>query len=379
MEGIEKVKRKRVCIDINSIVPLYVRGYVTGVGRTTFELVEALAAIKNDLPFEIVLYSQNLKGIGGQNLNLPFKNKHLYLPHRKNYNNFLGKYPVREIFTQYDLLHIPHNFEYVYNPAKTIVTLHDALFMTFQEKKFNHERMVLTVPPLIQKCRAVITCSENSKTDIIKTMNVNPDKIHVIPWGVRHDRFFPEKNPDILTGKFELKRPYFFSVSCNEERKNTPMLIEAYMELCKNNPVNDLCLVWDAPRYIREIISSSDFHKRIHLLKDVGDNDLRYLYSGATATIFPSLYEGFGLPVLESMACGTPVICSDTTSLPEVGGDAAVYINPMDSQSIFNTLNAFDKNYFDSSLLIKKGINRSAKYTWSKCAQETIAVYEKYL
>ena len=103
------------------------------------------------------------------------------------------------------------------------------------------------------------------------------------------------------------------------------------------------------------------------------------MYSSATATAFPSLYEGFGLPVLESMACGTPIITSDTSSLPEVGGDAAIYINPLDVKSIKNALSSFENNEFDRDLLVKKGIHHAAKYTWNKCAQTTVAVYEKYL
>jgi len=373
------MKQKRICIDINSIVPLFVRGYVSGVGRTTLELVEALADVKEDLPFEIVLYSQNMKGIGGRNLNLPFKNKHLYFPHRENYDKFLGKYPIREIFTRYDLLHIPHNFEYVYCPEKIIVTLHDALFMKFQEKFFNHERMKLEVPPLMHKCKAIITCSKSSKEDIVETMNVDPEKIHVIPWGIRHDIFFPEYDSEILERKFGLKKAYFFSIPCSDERKNTPMLIDAYIELCKNNPENDLCLIWDAPQYIREKINYLGVQNRIHLLKNIDNNDLRVLYSGATATVFPSMYEGFGLPVLESMACGTPVITSNTSSLPEVGGNAAIYIDPADKLSILNAMMLFENNVVDKAALSEKGVEHAFTYTWDKCARATLGVYQKYL
>ncbi len=87
------MKKKKVLIDINSIVPLFVRGYLSGIGRTTLELINALAEIKDELPFEIILYSQNMKGIGGKNLDLPFQNRHLYLPHRENYNKILGYEP----------------------------------------------------------------------------------------------------------------------------------------------------------------------------------------------------------------------------------------------------------------------------------------------
>ena len=104
---------KRLLIDINSIVPYYVTGKVNGIGRTTLELIQALAGIKN-LPFEVVLYSQNMKGIGGRNTGLPFKTKHLYLPHREKIDKLLARFPIKECLTGYDIMHIPHNFEYVY-------------------------------------------------------------------------------------------------------------------------------------------------------------------------------------------------------------------------------------------------------------------------
>jgi len=325
-----------------------------------------------------------MKGIGKKNLeNIPFEKRHLYLPHRKKHNQLLQKIPIREILTNYDLLHIPHNFEYVYNPAKTIITLHDVLFMKIQEEKFNHAKLAQIIQPFIQNIKAIITCSEYSKKDMIESMNVADEKIHVIPWGIRHDLFFPENDKAALKSQlqnhFNLTQPYFLSVSCNEERKNTPRLIDCYIELAKTNPANDLCLLWRAPEHIRKKVEDSGFQDKIHFLHHVSDTHLRILYAGATATVYPSLYEGFGLPVLEAMACGSPIICSDTTSIPEVGGDAAIYINPSDNRSIFDALNVFDKSDYDSSAWIEKGIKRAATYTWEKCAQQTAAIYEKSL
>ena len=377
------MKKKRICIDANPIVSLYVSGFLSGIGRTTFELINALAQLPN-LPFEIVLYSQNMKGIGGKNLNLPFKNKHLYFPHREKYNQFLTKFPVREWLTGCELMHITHNFEYIRHPEKTIVTLHDALFMKMQEKQFAHEKMKQIVPPLMHQCKAIITCSECSKQDIVETMNIHPEKIHVIPWGIRHDVFYPvedkTENRKKISEKFGLVKPYFFSVSCNMERKNTPRLIDCYIELAKRNIKNDLCLVWDAPQCIREKVSQSGVQDKIHFLNHVTDDDLRSLYAGAIATVFPSLYEGFGLPVLESMACGTPVICSNTSSLPEVGGDVGIYIDPTDSEMIMQAMEDIEKMSNEDILyLSNRGIKRAKSHLWSKCAQETADVYSNYL
>ena len=107
---------KKILIDINSIVPYFACGKINGIGRTTKELVESLSRIE-DLPFEITLYSQNMKGIGGRNLDTKFKSYHLYYPNREKWNKALSFFPVREWMTRYDLMHIPHNFEYVPNNA----------------------------------------------------------------------------------------------------------------------------------------------------------------------------------------------------------------------------------------------------------------------
>lgn len=189
------------------------------------ELIQALAKIDH-LPFEVILYSQNMKGIGGRNTGLPFKNCHVYLPHREKIDKLLAKFPLRECLTGYDLMHIPHNFEYVYHPDRCVVTLHDALFMKVQEKAFEHEKMKQIVPPFIQKCKHVITCSNASKRDIIETMGIAPEKISVIYWGVKHDIFYPQLDKvrvkEELQSKFNIVTPYLLVclVMLNE---NVPM------------------------------------------------------------------------------------------------------------------------------------------------------------
>ena len=377
------MKAKQLCIDVDSIVPLFVRGYLTGVGQSTLELVYALNDIKKSLPFEITLYSQNMKGIGGRNLSLALRNKHLYWPYRKTYDRLLSKIPVKEWLTRYDIMHVPHNFEYVYRPEKLIVTLHDALFMKLQENAFSQYDLKRLVPPLMRKCKAIITCSEHSKKDIIETMGIDGDKITVIPWGVRHDVFYPENDllaaKQLLKERFGLDKVYFLSVSCSMGRKNTPRLIEVYLKLASQGLKHDLCLVWDAPPAIRELVNKARLNDRVHFVCNVTNAELRLLYAGATATLYPSLYEGFGSPVLESMACGTPVITSNATSIPEVGGDVAVYIDPLDNQSIESVLVAFEENVYDLKELSRKSIARASMFTWHKTAVMTAKVYSECL
>lgn len=375
---------KKLLIDANPIVPYYVFGKVNGIGRTTLELIQALAQIDN-LPFKVTLYSQNIKGIGGRNTGLPFKNCHVYLPHREKIDKLLAKFPIKEWLTGYDLMHIPHNFEYVHCPEKCVVTLHDALFMKIQEKAFQHEKMKQIVPPFIQKCKHVITCSNASKKDIIETMGIAPEKISVIYWGVKHEIFYPQLNKNLvkqeLQSKFNITNPFFLSVSCNAERKRTDVLVNSYLTLLKDKQIDhDLVLVWgNPPQTLLDAIKRSGFQTRIHFLKNISDTDLALLYNGATAMFFPSSYEGFGLPLLEAMACGTPIVTCRNSSLDEIAGEAAIYLEEPVSESLINTLNDIEKNHFDLNTLIEKGIKRAKNFNWKETAEKTVLVYSKAL
>lgn len=375
---------KRLLIDVNSIVPYYVTGKVTGIGRTTLELIQALAKIP-ELPFEVTLYSQNMKGIGGRNTSLPFKDKHLYLPHREKVDRLLARFPVREWFTGYDLMHIPHNFEYVYRPDRCVVTLHDALFMKMQESAFEHEKMKQIVPTFMHQCKHIITCSEASKRDIVETMGIQPEKITVIYWGVKHDIFFPQSDKSGVQGKlqskFKVSNPYFLSVSCNAERKRTDVLVRSYIALSNKQTLShDLVLVWgNPPISLLEEVKNSRVTNRIHFLKNISDEDLALLYNGADAMFFPSSYEGFGLPLLEAMACGTPVVTCRNSSLDEIAGDAAIYLEEPISNSLFYVMRQFELHELELDSMIERGLKRAALFNWGKTAEETVQVYSKML
>ena len=184
---------KRIVIDINSILPLYSKGWISGIGRTTKELVEALDQMDN-LPFEVVLYSQNTKGISGKQLGLSFPNKHISFPHKDWANKIIKNFRVRECATRYDLLHIPHNFEWVAKPQKTVVTIHDAMYFSYPDDVFNYEYYRRLYPTLAKRCKGIITCSEASKRDIMEYMDIPEKKIFVCPWGYRDDLFYPRQN-----------------------------------------------------------------------------------------------------------------------------------------------------------------------------------------
>ncbi len=379
-------KRKRLCIDINSIVSFLLFGKTTGVGRTTKALIYALAYIKDQIPFDIILYSQNMKGVGSKSFQHNFNAKHLYLPNSEFVNKWFNHLPIKETFCHYDLLHIPHNYEYIFRPEKTIITLHDAIFMHIIDKEFEHFQLVMRekVPSLMHQCKGIITPSEASKLDIVNSMDINPNKIDVVPWGIDHEIFYPQEDKNlvrkIISKQFGISKPFFLSVSCNADRKKTHKLVEAYLRLAKQCPVNDLILIWrNPPVFVLKMIEQSRMNHRIHFLSNIPDHFLSVLYNGATAFIFPSSHEGFGLPILEAMACGTPVVTCWNSSLPEIGGDAALYMNEPTLDNIFDFLECFENNRWDTTQLFNQGIKQASKFHWEKAALKYLNIYKRYL
>lgn len=378
------MKRKRVCIDINYTLPVFSQGYLTGIGRTALELILELEKLKSSLPFDIVMYSQNTKNITSKSFGLTFQSKHIPLPYREMINYILSIAPVRTKYTQADLWHCPHNADFVDDESKTVFTLHDMIVYRCRNEfpEEVKEKVYKALPPLMQKAKGIITCSHSSKNDIVDLLHVNPDKIKVIPWGVRHDlfhqRMFSTEERTAFLQKTGLPGKYFLSVSCGYGRKNTISLIKSYLKFLHNHPENDLVLVWNNYRKDIPELEDSRYKERIHILKAVDDMDLAYLYNLATVTFFISEYEGFGLPVLESMASGTPVVTSPNSSLLELGSDVAFFVEPKDEDAITAQMEYFE-NHDDNKNVIDKGIIHASSYTWRKCAEQTIQYYNQLL
>lgn len=345
-----------------------------GIGRVTTALVNAILKFaKND--HDYVLYNRSWKKKalnfeGGKKLRLP-------LP--KSCEGLIkGLGLIDLVEPGVNIYHATDHYMPVKNIEKAIVTVHDLIFIKRPEKHLKiHQEMIKRVPPMLKKCRHIITCSEYSKSDMVSFLNIDPKKITVIPWGINKEIFYPCENisqeQQELKTKFSIDKPYFVAVSCSQGRKNTPMLLKCYSELLKQNPKHDLVLVWNAPDDIRRQYDNP----RIHFLSNVSDADLRSLYSCASATVYPSHYEGFGLPVLESMSCGTAVICSDVSSLPEVGGDFSYYIDPNSEESLYRALFDVETGSWNIEQAAQKGLEFAQQFTWENCAKQTLKVYQE--
>lgn len=368
---------KKILIDANPIVPYYATGKINGIGRTCIELISELDRVRPNLPFKIELYTQNLKGVSGKRLGTRFKSRHVYLRNTAKMHRFVKKCHLRELMSHYDLQHITHNYEDVADPSRCIVTIHDAMFFSYPENFLGADNNRKVIPPFARAAAHIITISENSKREIMEYMDVPAEKISVIPWGVDHSILHPREKK---TNRWCGDSPYFTSVSCDKGRKNTITLLKAYDKFALNNPDHHLILVWRTPSIEAIEMADKPYLKgKVHFASNLSNEELAEVYAGATASFFPSLYEGFGLPIVESMACGVPCVTARNSSLEEVGDDAAIYTDPMDIDSIAQEMEKFENGNYDMSELKTRSLFQASKFTWNECASRTINVYKQCL
>jgi len=264
--------------------------------------------------------------------------------------------------------------------TKYVLTVHDLKSLHVKEDTWQQD-----LPAYKKACEladAIIAVSHSTKNDLIAAFKIPDKKIYVVYEGV--DQSFQrisEEDKNILKTTYSLQKPFFFSLG-GTLRKNTELLIESFA-LFKHRDDFDLVLAGvgvNSKRYekLKALSEKLGIGRSVRFIGYVkSDKDLIGFYNCAECFIFPSLYEGFGLPVLEAMACGTPVITSNVSSLPEVAGDAAIYVNPIDMNSVVTAMEALVQNKNEKERLINQGINNLSRFSWGKMAEQTIKVYER--
>ncbi|MCK5347134.1 MAG: glycosyltransferase family 4 protein [Candidatus Heimdallarchaeota archaeon] len=235
-----------------------------------------------------------------------------------------------------------------------------------------------------QSADVLIAISESTKKDIIKYWDIPEEKIHVIHLGVS-DKYFEKKPEDEIIQtkkKYLIPGNYFLFVGELNYRKNINTLIKGFKIFQKENKGCKLVLAGRLQEgaygnTINTLIKNNGLENEILFPGRVTMDELFCLYQGATAFVFPSLYEGFGLPVLEAMASETPVISSNTSSIPEVAGDAAILVDPLDEKAIAEAMLRIHDDSNLSNSLIQKGRARAEQFTWKKTAEKTLDLYKK--
>ncbi len=286
-----------------------------------------------------------------------------------------------------NLLHVPAFAPPYVRSFRLVVTVHDLIGMIYPNQIGLPSRLYWGkwLPVTIKRADAIIADSENTKRDVLQHLRVPENKIRVIyPSG--HENFSPQKNGlslRQLKNRLGIKEKYFLCVGTIEPRKNLARVIEAFITFLKKK--RDI-------RYQLVVVGSREFAhgKAFQALVDdpavkfddviftgyVSHDDLNLLYCGAEVFLFPSLHEGFGIPVLEAMASGVPVLTSDRSSLPEVAGDAACLVNPYSSAEIAANLEHLSNDSKQRASLIEKGFRRIKNFSWIQTVSQTLEVYE---
>lgn len=289
-----------------------------------------------------------------------------------------------------DILHCTGNTTPIFCPVPIVQTLHDIIFMdpipttdSLYQRFGNYYRRFI-VPIVTKKSKAIITVSEYEKNRIVERLAIPEKKIHVIHNGI-NNRF--QKNKDesslaIFSKKYSLPKKYILFIGNNSHRKNPERVLKAYIQYCNKKGPAALPLV--TPGLSKEFVTNYLKTVKQGLIQDkfytpgyIETNDLPLLYSGSALFLFPSLSEGFGMPVLEAMACGVPVITSNTSSLPEIAGDAAKLINPLDAEALANAIEELLENQPLMSELSIRGLRHAEKFRWSTVAEKTMEIYEQ--
>lgn len=351
-----------------------------GLGRYSRGLIEAIGRVDTENRYEILLPD----------------GAHCF-PARPNIRYRRFRFPLfrRRFWEQvvpllagrHDLLHFPYDSCVAWKRAKFVVTVHDVKPLIFggDERRRNLNRTVerILVRNKWDRIDHVLTDSHRSCQDIVERVGVPDNRITVVYPGVDLERFRPAPLlPPLPLGERGgvRERPYVLCVAGADPTKNVETLIDAFARLpFLLRDAHDLVLAGDFRRRrdIRERVASAGIEKRTIFTGIIGDERLVELYQQARVFVFPSRYEGFGLPVLEAMACGCPVISSHASSLPEVAGDAAILLDPSDVDGFTRAMVQVLSEEGLARDLRERGLSRAAQFSWDRTARETIAVYEK--
>jgi glycosyltransferase involved in cell wall biosynthesis len=282
-----------------------------------------------------------------------------------------------------DLMHYPNQFGGAFLPAavKRVATLHDLTPLLFPglhplPRVLGYR---LLARRSLRRCERVIVYSANTRRDLLDHRMAAPGAIVNIPLGV-NPAFKPGLATETFRRRYQIERPFILTVGVLEPRKNHVLLFEVLRRLRESGDQIDLIIVgrdgwrWKNPLDRPEFSALKPW---VRILADLPDADLAEFYNHAAVFAYPSLYEGFGLPILEAMACGAPVVSSGASSLPEVGGDAALYADPMDADGFTAQVGRVLHDPELRTRMIEEGLRRARQFSWRRAAQETLAVYHE--
>lgn len=374
---------KRIGIDARFYGPLG-----KGLGRYTKEVVDRVIQDEN-YEYVVFLCQENFADFEIKN---PARVKKV-LANVRWYTMaeqiFIPWYIWRE---KIDLMHFPHFNVPFFCPTRFIVTIHDLILTKFPTqrastlspflykiKNFSYE---IIIKRAAKRSKKIIAVSEFTKDDIIDQFKIKSDKIVTTYEGV-YDGFkkCPNKNDKNLLSRYNIESPFLLYVGNAYPHKNLEGLVRVFSKIKEKKPDLSLVLVGKEDYFYKRIkdLALKNNYQGIVLPGYVPDDDLVVVFGKALAYVFPSLYEGFGLPPLEAMMHGCPVVSSNKASMPEILGDAALYFNPDNEVEMQQAIEEIINNQDKREDLINRGFDQVKKYSWDDCAEQTIDVYNEVL
>jgi glycosyltransferase involved in cell wall biosynthesis len=361
-----------------------------GIGNYSLNLINELVNSNPNVDFVLYISKPDSEGI------LPI------LPNVKVRQLFPSIYPLWENLSlpiaamqdKIDVLHCLGNTGPLFLPKsiRLILSIMDVIFLRDGEfipkltscyQKWGRVYKSLLVPIVARKAKKIITISKFSKQDILKLIpTLKSDSVSVTYLSC--DPIFKNISDISLKTKASLKSisyaPFIICLGAEDPRKNTLCLVRAYLRLLAKHSIAETLVIcgyanWEKSEAFR-VVKDAGAEDRVKFLDFISTEQLAILYSQASVFVYPSVYEGFGIPLLEAFSLGCPVIASNATSIPEVGGDAAIYFNPLNEHEISDVLFRVLSNSSLRETMKVKGINRAKKFSWSETARKTLKVYQ---
>lgn len=355
----------------------------TGIGRYVYELTQRIAGLNDNHEYYLFLNKPEFDSFKEPDMRFKkvLADAPIYsLREQTHFNKLLKAHKL-------DLMHFTHFNAPVFYKGKSIVTIHD-LTLSFYPGNKKHSILhrigyALTLRAAVGKAKKIITISQNSKKDLIELLGTSEEKIEVIYQGVS-DEF--KKIDDPLRIKKTLEKyelagsPFFLYTGVWRSHKNIPNMLKAFKEI-RGLAKDDVKLVItgkEDPYYpeVKDLPAELGIENSVIFTGLIDENELVDLYNAASIYVFPSLYEGFGLPPLEAMACGTPVAASEASSIPEVCGKGnAAFFNPKDYHDMAQVIHALYRDKSMQEELVRKGLIRAGEFSWQTMAELTHNLY----
>ncbi len=353
----------------------------TGIERFALHLSRELRAID---PSAVIMASEQLPGVTELVVSPSIRwSKKLLKKREYLFRSLWDQTALRRYIAKYnpDLVFFPIQDGILFPPVRQIVTVHDLHYLHFnglddecRQEIPAHRRFFYRVkmPHILRRSAAIIAVSETTKKDIIETFGISADKIHVTHNGYDPNRFYYSIDPMPVLERLGIaEKKYFLFVGSILRHKNIVRLVKAFarQDTSMSLVIAGAC---KDPNYLEEVMNASAEvgEEKVQYLKYVMDDDLPSLYRGAAALMLPSLHEGFGVPIIEAMACGTPVITSNCSAMPEIAGDAALLVDPTSVESIAAAMQEILDNPQRAETLRAAGLERVKMFSWAYSAKK---------